>query len=155
MVEVERKTGPSGEEKKEIFSSFTQGVHSLGDFKAHDPEKALALYHELEKDYYTLLDLDPEKRLMGVLNLGSRLSSMDDKLFGVSKVIDGSATYMLASCIKDPDSKVREAAIKQLKNIASNTPVTSIPHVIALNALKTAPKWNTLLSRLPKLPKLF
>jgi len=155
MVEAECGSGPSGEEKKAIHSSFTQGVHALGDFKTQDPEKALALYHEIEKDYHTLLDTDPEIRLKGVRILGARLTSVGDKVFGVSKLIDGSATYMLASCVKDPDSHVRDETVKQLKNITVRLPVSSIPHAIAVNALKTSPKWNKLFSKLPKLPKLF
>lgn len=155
-----KKMSPVGTEQKvEIEGSLeTAKIHVLGDFKHADPKKAFDAYRELEKEYKSLLDTDPDVRLESVRRLGALISSMDPRIFGISKVIDGSATHMLASCIKDPDRRVRTETMSQLKNIMAKTPLTSMPHVISYNAMTMSPRWGIYFKGIklkpPKLPSL-
>jgi hypothetical protein len=109
----------------------------------------------LETEYAKLIDLDPSVRIGAVATLGGMILSERSSILGVSRLMDASATHILASCIKDPDMNVRMAARSQLNHIISKMAVTSMPYVVAVNAMTVAPKWDSLLSKLPKIPKLF
>jgi len=151
-MEIERQ--PGTEQRGQMKDNLDHArLHALGDFKETHPDKALAIVHELEKEYQALIDIDPTKRLEGVKRLGGLLATQDREVFGMSKVIDGSAAHILAACIKDPNAGIRKETMTQLKTIVAKTPVTAMQHVVALNAISLAPKWGKLFSKFPKLPK--
>ncbi len=137
MVEAHKR--PDAEQINTMRDSLSDArVHFFGDFSEG------AMIKELEGHFRELIEPDMGRRIQAVAKLGDTLA---DREFSGSKTIESSAAHILAACIKDPHSKVRMLTAKKLQAIIKMSPVTSMRHVISLNALKIAPKWGKLFGK--------
>ena len=130
---------PDQEQVSEMRESLSSArIHAFGDMSQ---SKGLT---DLEGHFRQLIDPNTEKRMAAAESLGKMLS---DPKFAQSRHIESSATHILSACVKDPDPKVRNLTAKQLKSIVAVSPVTSMRHVISLNALRQAPKWGKIFGK--------